>query len=234
MSARMTPDQSMNQRSITGWIGQFSDLEPEATEQLWQHFSARLHNLARRKLDAQTRRCYDEHDAANSAFHSLCRGINDGRFEVTDRDSLWSLLAVITSRKVAVQQRHEKRQKRGGGNVRGDSVFLDADLIGFDSVPANEPTPEFTAIVSESCERLLGTLKEPLLRQIVLLKFEGWRNKEVAEKLDRSRRTIERKLEVIRRIWVDAGVVLPETNEIDNQPEKRKKTAATMSQPEAE
>ena len=118
--------------------------------------------------------------------------------------------------------------------MRGASVFLEADLIGFGSVPTNEPTPEFTAIVSESCERLLGTLEEPLLRQIVLLKFEGWRNKEVAEKLDRSRRTIERKLEVIRRIWVDAGVVLPEANEIYSEPEKHEKTAATMSQPEPE
>ena len=225
----------MTHTPVTDWIGQLANQESHATERLWQHFSARMHHLARRQLDSQTRRSYDEHDAANSAFHSLCRGINEGRFEVSDRDSLWALLAVITSRKVAVQRRHEHRQKRGGGQVRGESVFLDADSLGINAVQSDEPTPEFTAMVAEACQRMLDSLDDPVLKRIAMLKFDGCKNREVAEQLDRSRRTIERKLEVIRRIWVDAGVVLPEAAEqIRETSDKAPESGAIVSESEAE
>jgi len=77
----------MDSQSVTGWIDQISDGDEQAAEQLWQHISVRLHEFAQQKLDVQTRRQYDEHDAANSAFHSLCRGLADGRIEAENRDA---------------------------------------------------------------------------------------------------------------------------------------------------
>lgn len=199
---------------VTDWISQLADDDQAAAEQLWVHFSARVRNLARKQLDPRTRRTYDEQDAANSAFHSLCRGIQDGRFEhVTDRDSMWGLLAVITARKVSARQRSEHRQKRGGGSVRGDSVFATFGINGLDAVEGNEAAPEFTAMFTETCDRLIATLSDPMLKEIVLLKFEGYRNTEVATKVGRTRRTIERKLEEIRRIWVQAGLVHADSDE---------------------
>jgi hypothetical protein len=44
------------------------------------------------------------------------------------------------------------------------------------------------------------------MKRIVLLKFEGATNGEVAGELKCTQRTIERKLERIRRIWVEAGL----------------------------
>jgi len=44
------------------------------------------------------------------------------------------------------------------------------------------------------------------MKKIVLLKFQGATNGEVASELNCTRRTIERKLERVRRIWVDAGL----------------------------
>ncbi|MEP3479961.1 MAG: ECF-type sigma factor [Fuerstiella sp.] len=224
----------MNKTPVTDWIGQLANQESHATEQLWEHFSERMHRLAHRELDSRTRRSYDEHDAANSAFHSLCRGINEGRFEVSDRDSLWALLAVITSRKVAVQRRFERRQKRGGGQVRGDSVFLDADSLGFDDFQSDEPTPEFTAMVAEACQKMLESLEDPTLRRIAILKFEGCNNGEVAHRLERSRRTIERKLEVIRRIWVQAGVVPSDTAEFGEISDHSTQSGDALSESKAE
>lgn len=193
---------------VTDWISQLADDDQEAAERLWAHFSARVKNLARQQLDPRTRRIYDEQDAANSAFHSLCRGIQDGRFDqVTDRDSMWGLLAVITARKVSAQQRSEHRQKRGGGQVRGDSVFAQFGVKGLDAVTGDEPTPEFEAVFTETCDRLMESLDDPMLNRIAMLKFEGHRNTEVAQEIGRTRRTVERKLEEIRRIWVTAGII---------------------------
>lgn len=201
-------------KSVTYWISQLARDDREPAEQLWKHFSGRMQNLARRQLDPQTRRTYDEQDAANSAFHSLCQGINDGRFEqVTDRDSMWGLLAIITARKVSKQQRSENRQKRGSGQVRGDSVFAEFGINGLDAVEGTEPTPELTAMFKETCGRLIESLGDPMLENIVRLKFEGYRNTEVAKRVGRTRRTIERKLEQIRRIWVGADIIF--TNAVE-------------------
>lgn len=193
----------MENQSVTVWIDLLCDGDEQAAEELWKHISARLHEFAKAKLDVQTRRQYDENDAANSAFHSLCRGIADGRIEAENRDALWGLLAVITSRKISAQRSYLNRQKRGGGAVSGESGFGDAGInaIGSDQLP-----PDVLAEVSESCAQLLDALPDETMKKIVLLKFQGAKNGEVADELKCTRRTIERKLERIRRIWVEAGL----------------------------
>ena len=139
----------MASEAITGWINQLTDRNQQAAEQLWQHVAVRLQEFAAQKLDVQTRRHYDEHDAANSAFHSLCRGLSDGRIEAKNRDALWGLLAVITSRKISAQQRHINRQKRGSGAVRGESGFVDLGAAGINAVVGDQSSPDELAEVSE-------------------------------------------------------------------------------------
>lgn len=196
----------MDSQSVTGWIDQLSDGNEQAAEQLWQHISARVRDFARHKLDAETRRRYDEHDAANSAFHSLCRGLAEGRMQAENRDALWGLLAVITSRKISAQRRLLNRQKRGAGDVRGESGFAELGPTGINSIAGNQITPDVLAEISESCAQLLNVLPDETMKTIVLLKFQGAKNGEVATELKCTRRTVERKLERIRRIWVEAGL----------------------------
>ncbi|MCA9047953.1 MAG: hypothetical protein KDA89_04455 [Planctomycetaceae bacterium] len=196
----------MEDQSVTGWIDQLSDGSQQAAEELWRHISVRLQEFARQKLDVQTRRRYDENDAANSAFHSLCRGLTEGRIAAENRDALWGLLAVITSRKISAQRRYLNRQKRGGGTVRGESVFAEIGAAGINAVSGNQQTPDVLAEVSESCAQLLDALPDQTMKQIVLLKFQGAKNGEVAAELRCTQRTIERKLERIRRIWMEAGL----------------------------
>ena len=197
----------MDSQSVTGWINQLSAGDGQAAGQLWRHISARLEEFARQKLNAQTRRRYDEHDAANSAFHSLCRGLADGRMEAESRDAFWGLLAVITSRKISAQRRSANRQKRGGGAELGESGFGDA---GINEVADNQPAPEILAEINESCGQLLNAIPDETMKTIVLLKFQGATNGEIADELKCTRRTVERKLERIRRIWVEAGLHDPE------------------------
>lgn len=193
----------MESQGVTGWIDQLADGNKQAAEQLWQHVSQRLEEFARKKLDVQTRRNYDEHDAANSAFHSLCHGLADGRIEAENRDALWGLLAVITSRKISAQRRHLNRLKRGGGAVSGESGF---GAAGINASVGSDQTPDVLAEVSESCAQLFDALPDESMRKIVLLKFQGATNGEVANEMKCTQRTIERKLERIRRIWVEAGL----------------------------
>jgi len=61
---------------------------------------------------------------ALSAFDSFCRGAEKGRFpRLEDRDDLWQLLFMITTRKAADLVQHERRQKRGGGLVLDEAML---------------------------------------------------------------------------------------------------------------
>ena len=164
--------------------------------------------FARSKMSPSTRRIYDEEDAAVSAFRSLCRGIEAQRFpDVGDRGNLWALLVVITSRKIANQFRYEHQQRRNANQTLGEAMLQPNDGSAVNllqSVPSHEPTPAFAAEVADMSEYLMAQLGEPDLKQIVRLKLEGHTNEDIAELMKVTRRTVQRKLERIRRIWLES------------------------------
>ena len=58
---------------------------------------------------------------------------------------------------------------------------------------------------ANECRRLLEVLGDAGLRAVALWKMEGYTNAEIADKLGCTRRTVERKLRVIRAIWAEEG-----------------------------
>ncbi len=165
--------------------------------------------FARSRMSPATRRIYDEEDAAVSAFRSLCRGIESQRFpEIADRGNLWALLVVITSRKVANRYRYDHQQRRDAKQTLTEAMLQPIDGSGISlmqSLPAQEPTPAFAAEVADMSEHLMCLLPESDLKQLVLLKLEGHTNEDAAEIMKVTRRTVQRKLERIRRIWLDSS-----------------------------
>ena len=70
-----------------------------------------------------------------------------------------------------------------------------------DRAVSKEPVPEIVAMLREQREHLLAALDDPLLRRIAGWRMEGASNTEIARKLGRAVRTVERKIERIRLIW---------------------------------
>ena len=203
---------------VSQWIEQLSEADPLAAQRLWEHFCKRLMNYARGRLKAATRRVYDEEDAAVSAFRSLCRGIEAQKFpNVADRDNLWALLLMIASRKIMNRNRYDDQQCRSGGRTISESVL---DHTGssnpLHSISAREPTPELSAEVADLSEYLLNLLPEADLKRLVLLKLEGHTNEEAAEMMGVTRRTVHRKLERIRRVWLESSE-LPMSEESESE-----------------
>src|SRR6266851_7408636 len=192
--------------SVTHWIGQLQAGNSAAAQPLWERYFLQLVRLARKKLQGSPRRAVDEEDVALSAFDSFCRAAENQRFPLlTDRDSLWRLLVVLTARKALHVIRDERRQKRGGGHVLHENALDGAapgqEEAGLDQVIGAEPTPDFAAQFAEECRCLLDRLGKTELRSIALWKLEGFTNDEIAEKLECVSRTVERKLARIRKIW---------------------------------
>ena len=100
--------------------------------------------------------------------------------------------------------RDEGRTKRDPRRS-GDSPDPTDDSTLIEEFVGNEPTPEFAAQVAEEYERLLNFLDDDQ-RAIAVAKLEGLTNPEIAARLDRSLRTVERKLQLIRGIWERGGL----------------------------
>ncbi|QDS99441.1 ECF-type sigma factor [Adhaeretor mobilis] len=193
--------------SITLWIANLKlQDDDQAQREIWERYFQRLVGLARFKLGNAPRRSADEEDVALSVLHCFFAGVSEGRFpELRDRTNLWPLLAKITSRKAINQRRHELRQKRGGGRVRGESVFLnaeDASMLGLAEVMADDLTPAYLATLEEERLRLFDALPDDVLRSVARKKLEGFQNAEIADELGVTERTVERKLNRIRNLWL--------------------------------
>jgi DNA-directed RNA polymerase specialized sigma24 family protein len=189
--------------SITRLIGMLKGGDGEAAQRLWEAYFGRLTALARAKLRGVRTRAADEEDVALSAFDSLCRRAEAGRFpRLDDRGDLWQLLFVITVRKALDLVRHEGRASRGRGRVVSLSDLPAAEV---DRLLGAGPTPELAAQMAEQCRRLLDGLGDETLRSVALWKMEGYTDAEIAGRMGCIRQTVGRKLKLIRDLWSEAG-----------------------------
>ncbi|MGA2256006.1 MAG: ECF-type sigma factor [Thermoguttaceae bacterium] len=175
--------------SVTQWIAGLKAGEAKAADRLWYRYFDRLVRLARRKIGSAPRRAADEEDVAVIVFRNLWQGAEAGRFpELRNRENLWPLLVVLTSRAVHELLRAEKRRSN-------DDAPEDLNHI-----IAKEPTPDFAAMITENLLRLFAVL-DPVQKQIAQGKLEGRENTEIARQVGCGLRTVERKLNLIRQIW---------------------------------
>jgi DNA-directed RNA polymerase specialized sigma24 family protein len=162
--------------------------DPDAVRALWDRYFHRLVALARKKLRNCRCRAVDGEDAALSALNSFCEWVAEGRCpEMIDRNGLWRLLATFTARKVSRYIRRENSRPCGDGEL--------------DEVLGREPDPALAAEMAELLERLLAILPDPLLWQVAVLRMEGHAIDEIAERIGRSNKTVDRRLDLIRRLW---------------------------------
>jgi DNA-directed RNA polymerase specialized sigma24 family protein len=182
--------------SVSGWVSQLQAGDTAAAQRLWERYFRRMVGLARTRLSAAGI-AGEEEDVALSAFASFCEAAGQARFpQLANREDLWRLLVLLTARKVWHRRRLEQTQKRGGGISRSEDFELEVDEI-----VGREPTPEFAALVAEELQARLAGLGKADLVAIALRKLDGYTNDEIAAQLGCARRTVERRLRLIRLQW---------------------------------
>ncbi len=213
---------------VTVWLRRLEAGDAQAAQPLYQHFCERLEELARQRIPTNVRRAYDQDDAVVSAFHSLFLGVRERRYQFDDRTDFWRLLITIAERKITKRVRYETRDKRDVRRVVQNSVFLrlprdHAEGVqgGVDSLAGQEPTPEFAAEVAETCDTLMSSLPDDTSRKIALFKLENHTADEIAVKLGCTRRTVQRKLLVIRRTWQHASGMEPKAEKLSQFSDER-------------
>jgi len=186
-------------------------LDTVFAQEVWDQFFPQLAQFARKKLGTLPRRDVDEEDVAISAINSFFCGVEANRFKFEERDDLWKILATIAVRKAIAHKRKYFSQKRGNGKTRGESVFEyenDEIKTGLDQIADVGRMPEIPDRVFDSCEELLSSLKNEMLRQTALLRMQGFSNEEISKKLDCSIARTKQRLTRIKQQWQSVFDVL--------------------------
>ncbi|MDC0934705.1 sigma-70 family RNA polymerase sigma factor [Pirellulales bacterium] len=191
--------------SITRMLRAVKSGDQSAMAPLWERYSRDLKTIAGRLVSHGRLRVADEDDVLVNTFERLWNAAQHNQLEsVQDRESLSRLLTTITTQKAIDLLRSEHRQRRGGGAVRGDSVFPIDDAgksIGFDAVSDTALAPELEVMAEEQTKKLLRALKDDELASIAMAKMDGYTNREIGELLECSQSTVERSLRLIRKKW---------------------------------
>jgi RNA polymerase sigma factor (sigma-70 family) len=188
---------------ITRWVNHLKEGDRAVVQQLWENYFHRLVQLARQQLQGLPRKCADEEDVALSAFKSFCLAAEQNRFpKLNDRDDLWQILVMLTRNKAVNLRQHQTRDKRDINREINLAAAVPEEGTQFlNLIEGQEPDPAFAAEMAEQCQRLLAMLADDELRQIALLKLEGYTNQEIADQMQCALATIERRLGRIRRCW---------------------------------
>lgn len=194
--------------SVSGWIEELRKGDSDAATMIFQRFYGRVVQIAARRLRDARKRSSDEEDVAQRAMASLFRRLQEGQFpDLSSENDLWKLLATITERKALNQLRDERRLKRNAGRIRGESAFGDTaeSTPGINAVPGRELNPQFASLFTDSVQQLLSLLNQDE-QQVAMMKLDGMTNPEVAESLQCSLSTVQRRLQVVRMVWLQHDV----------------------------
>lgn len=164
--------------------------DQRAAREVFDRFVQRLIALAGTRLGSKFRRKLDPEDVVQSVFQSFfARHVND-RYELTNWDGLWGLLAAITIHKCGHKIEHFQAACRDVATEDSASIVTDDSRFDWEAV-ARDPTPAQLAILDETIVSLLRDLDERD-GQIVLLVLQGWSTEEIAREVRCSERTARR------------------------------------------
>ncbi|MGN6545995.1 MAG: RNA polymerase sigma factor [Aureliella sp.] len=166
-----------------------------AQELFWERYGKRLDVVARRHFPPGLNRRLAPEDIVQSTCRSFFMRIQDGRLEVSDRDSLWGLLCAIALNKTRMKQRFHLAQRRAINREQdvGAPSSDASDRPTLEPASATAP-PDEAVIFAEQLERVMELL-DATEKQILQLKLDNYTNQEIADRVNRSERTVRRVVE---------------------------------------
>jgi RNA polymerase sigma-70 factor (ECF subfamily) len=194
------PDQSEARALLSRWQAGDED----AARELFELYVDRLVSLARQRISQRLGSRVDPEDVVQSVFRTFFKRTKDGTFTVEKPDDLWKLLARITVHKTFRQIAFHRAAKRNVDLEAAQSPGAQERLL---SLLDRGPTPEMANQFVDQIENFLTRLS-PKDREILELRMQGYKDVEIAEKLNISDRTIRRLMERVRNYAEEKGLSL--------------------------
>jgi DNA-directed RNA polymerase specialized sigma24 family protein len=165
---------SEQEQSVSEWIEECRRGDDRAAARLWDRYFRRMVGLARARLQTLQRRAADEEDVALSAFAAFCRAMRDERYpDLKDRDDLWRVLVVFTCRKAGdlIDRETAGRRPRTEGET------------GLAQAADRKPPPDVAAEIAEQFQVFLSSVEDERMLEAAVLRMEGHKTTEIAERL---------------------------------------------------
>jgi len=159
----------------------------DAATQIYLRYVHRLRALARARSSPDLARCVDAEEIVQSVFGSFFRRAKSGYYDVPEGEELWRLFLVIALNKIRAKGSFYRAAKR---NVRMTTNGAVMEALQDDDATAMQ---DLKNSIDEATERLTAEQ-----RDMVVLRIEGYRVDEIAERMKRSKRTVERILQAVR------------------------------------
>jgi RNA polymerase sigma-70 factor (ECF subfamily) len=171
----------------------------DAAELLYRRYAQRLLTLvqARQLPDVASR--VDSDDIVQSVFGSFFRGVSRGMYDAPEGEDLWHLFLVITLNKIRAKGVFHRAAKRDVRLTVGGSAI--------DRYPDGPTSGEDAYVLLKlAVEEALAGLPVQH-RRVVQLRMEGYEVAEIAQLMQRGKRSVERILQECRerlsRLLVD-------------------------------
>ncbi len=189
-------DTEIDPAEISVWIQQLRRGQAEGIEEAWSRFFSKLVQIAGSRTRRFPGSTIDAEDIVASVFESAWRASKEGRLaSIRNCDELWWWLLKITDFKTTDHVRRATK-KTSGGKVA--HVSVDDQIL---ALISRDPDPQFWAVLDEEFARGLALLGDETLKQIAVMKLEGYTNQEIEERTKLAPATVTRKLRIIRNIW---------------------------------
>ena len=172
-------------------LGRFRTGEQDAATELYLRYSGRLQAWASSQTSPTLQPRFDPEDVVQSVFRTLFRRVGQGLYNVPPGEELWQLLLVLALNKVRKLATYHRAQKRDVGKTLGSETL---DQIQKPNASGDETSLQILQMVVDD---LLCDLPSTN-RKIVELRIEGYRSDAIAQRMERSKRTVERVLQDFR------------------------------------
>ncbi len=159
---------------------------------LYLRYAGRLRALAAAQSAPGLAARVDPEDIVQSVFRTFFRRAAGGQYDVPEGEEIWKLLLVIALHKIRSAGEFHRAARRDVRQTAAGAAYDRAveSTHGRDEGPLNV----LRLVIDEILEAL-----PPGHRPIVERRIEGYEVAEIAEHLQRSRRTVERVLQEFRR-----------------------------------
>ena len=178
--AASASDQSLLRRVRLG--------QEDAAAEIYRRYAPRLYMVARRQCSGRLATRVDADDIVQSVFCAFFEGARKGLYDIPAGEDLWRLILAIALNKVRAKRVFHQAAKR---DVR---LTASADCLVSQGRPEDLPA----RLMRIAFEDALAHLNDPQ-RTMVDLLLEGHEVAEIADKVGRSKRTVERNLQEIRQ-----------------------------------
>jgi RNA polymerase sigma-70 factor (ECF subfamily) len=177
-------------------IAEFQAGSESAAQTLFDRYCERLMRLAKRRIGQRMTSRVDPEDVVQSAYRTFFTRVKNDEFSFHEQDDLFKLLVRLTVNKALRQIAYHRAAKR---NPELEALQSSNPQEFLQQISSENATPDVEVALLDEFEQFKGQL-QPLDRDVLQLKLQGYSTVEIAEKLGSYDRKIRRVLERIQEL----------------------------------